>query len=438
MGNILSTLKERLWAQIIVAMVLGVGLGLSLSPTGGAIIPEETAFALAPWIALPGGLFLALIKMVVIPLVTSSIILGIATAGDPAFLRKVGARIVPYFVGTTLVATAIGIALALFIEPGNYINADFVNSVMEDAPTAVVEVAPMEEKSVPERIISLIPTNSVQSKLDQDMLAVVITALFAGIALVSISAPVGKPFVDVIYAVQEIAMKVVEWAMRLAPVAVFGLLCDITIRIGLEALTGMAVYVGCVLLGLLLLLGFYLILVSLIGGMNPVRFLQAVREAQLLAFSTSSSAAVMPLSLQTVEEKLSVGPAISKFIIPLGATVNMAGTALYQVCAAVFLTQVFGVELTLLALLGLMATTVGASIGTPSAPGVGIVILATILEGIGVPGTGIALIIGVDRILDMSRTAVNVTGDLAACVVMNRWLSDVQTEAVEPVVEGSS
>ena len=438
MGNILSTLKERLWAQIIVAMVLGVGLGLSLSPTGGAIIPEETAFALAPWIALPGGLFLALIKMVVIPLVTSSIILGIATAGDPAFLRKVGARIVPYFVGTTLVATAIGIALALFIEPGNYINADFVNSVMEDAPTAVVEVAPMEEKSVPERIISLIPTNSVQSKLDQDMLAVVIFAIFAGVALVSISAQIAKPFMDVLRAVQEVAMKIVEWAMRLAPVAVFGLLCDITIRIGLEALTGMAVYVGCVLLGLLLLLGFYLILVRLIGGMNPVRFLQAVREVQLLAFSTSSSAAVMPLSLQTVEEKLSVGPAISKFIIPLGATVNMAGTALYQVCAAVFLTQVFGVELTLPALLGLMATTVGASIGTPSTPGVGIVVLATILEGIGVPGAGIALIIGVDRILDMSRTAVNVTGDLAACVVMNRWLSDVQTEAVEPVVEGSS
>jgi len=171
-----------------------------------------------------------------------------------------------------------------------------------------------------------------------------------------------------------------------------------------------------------MLLGFYLTVVLIVAGVRPSKFLSRVREVQLLAFSTSSSAAVMPLSIKTAEEKLGVQSSTADFIVPLGATINMDGTALYQVVAAVFLTQVFGVELSSGELLLLITTTIGASIGSPSTPGVGIVILATILTNIGVPASGIALIIGVDRILDMSRTAINVTGDLTACVVMDRWL----------------
>lgn len=184
----------------------------------------------------------------------------------------------------------------------------------------------------------------------------------------------------------------------------------------------MAAYIGTVLLGLVVLLIFYLVLVSLLGKVSPIRFLRNIREAQLLAFSTSSSAAVMPLSMGTAEKKLSVEPSIARFIIPLGATINMDGTALYQVTAAVFLTQVFGVHLDIWGLIALAGTAVGASNSTPSTPGVGIVVLATILQGIGVPASGIALIIGVDRILDMSRTTINVTGDLTACAIMNRRL----------------
>ena len=172
------------------------------------------------------------------------------------------------------------------------------------------------------------------------------------------------------------------------------------------------------MLGLAVLLIFYLGMVSLLGKMSPMSFLRNIREAQLLAFSTSSSAVVMPLSMETAEKKLSVEPSIARFIIPLGATINMDGTALYQVTAAVFLTQVFGVHLDIWGLIALAGTAVGASIGTPSTPGVGIVVLASILQGIGVPPSGIALIIGVDRILDMSRTTINLT----ACTIMNRWL----------------
>ncbi len=221
---------------------------------------------------------------------------------------------------------------------------------------------------------------------------------------------------------QEISLTVIDWAMRLAPVAVFGLICNITMRVGFDAIAGMAAYVGTVLGGLALLLVFYLVLAAVLGKTNPLRFLARIREVQLLAFSTSSSAAVMPFSMQTAENRLGVAPSVSRFIVPLGATINMDGTALYQVSAAIFLAQVYGVQLGFLEIATLAATTVGASIGTPSTPGVGIVILATILQGIGIPPSGIALIIGVDRILDMSRTAINVTGDLTACTIMNRWL----------------
>jgi Na+/H+-dicarboxylate symporter len=184
--------------------------------------------------------------------------------------------------------------------------------------------------------------------------------------------------------------------------------------------------VGTVLLGLVLILVMYLMIVAQFGKMSPAAFMKAIREVQLLAFSTSSSAAVMPLSMQAAEEKLKVDPPIVRFVIPLGATINMDGTALYQVTAAVFLTQVYGIHLSWGALIGLAVTTVGASIGTPSTPGVGIVVLASILAGVGVPASGIALIIGVDRILDMTRTTINVTGDLTACTVMQRWLSDTK------------
>jgi Na+/H+-dicarboxylate symporter len=210
--------------------------------------------------------------------------------------------------------------------------------------------------------------------------------------------------------------------MWLAPWAVFGLLAQLTSKIGLQALLGMAVYVGTVLIGLTLLLVMFLAIVGIGGGMRPWKFLSAARDVMLMAFSTSSSAAVMPLSMKTAEERLGVRPSISQFIIPLGATINMNGTALYQGVAAIFLAQVFGVEIGIGGLTLIVLTAVGASIGSPATPGVGIVILSSILVSVGVPPTGVALIMGVDRILDMSRTSLNVSGDLVACVLMDKWL----------------
>jgi proton glutamate symport protein len=422
----MKNMFKALWFQVMVAMVLGVLLGILLAPTGAGLLSERLSEQIAPWIALPGNLFLSMIKMVVIPLVLTSIILGITSSDDKEFLKKVSLRIFPYFIATTMVATTIGASMATLLQPGKYIDSALIADVMEGSPAATAPAATeADTMHITDQLVEMIPTNYIKSALDQDMLATVILALFLGMAIVALDSKRTQPFLQWIDVIQSIAMKIIEWAMKLAPIAVFGLICNITMRVGFGAIAGMAAYVGTVVAGLFLLLLFYLFIVWTLGQMSPLQFLKKIGDVQLLAFSTSSSAAAMPLSMATAEKRLAVAPPVARFIVPLGATINMDGTALYQVSATVFLTQVYGVELGFWGLLAVIITTVGASIGTPSTPGVGIVILATILQGVGVPPSGIALIIGVDRILDMSRTTVNVTGDLAASVVMNRLLKNI-------------
>jgi len=414
-------IKTRLELQILVAMVLGVATGLSLSPKGLGLLSTSTSTTVGGWLAFPGQIFLALIQMIVIPLIMSSVMLGIASSGSLGQLRRIGLRIVPYFVLTTLIAVGLGVAVASWIEPGSYIDAALVENTMGSAHELPVP-RPQNDGPIRDRIVDLIPSNPLNAALEQRMLQLVVLAILMGIALASIARERATIVVELTASIQEISMKIVSWAMLLAPAAVFGLLAQLAINAGLEAIIGMSVYIGTVLGGLLALLATYLAIVFLFAQRRPGKFLAALRGVQTLAFSTSSSAAVMPLSMKTAQESLDVQPALAQFIIPVGATVNMDGTALYQVVAALFLTQVFGIDLSGGQFALLIATTVGASIGSPSTPGVGIVVLATILQGMGVPPAGLGLIIGVDRILDMSRTAVNVTGDLTACVVMDRWL----------------
>lgn len=226
-------------------------------------------------------------------------------------------------------------------------------------------------------------------------------------------------------------MTVVRWAMMLAPFAVFGLMARLTSQVGVDALLGMGFYMLTVLLGLLLLFLLYLVVVFSFARISPLHFIRSMRELLLLAFSTSSSAAVMPLSIRTAEEKFNVRPSISQFVIPLGATINMNGTALYQGVATVFLAQVYGVEIGMAGLALLVVMAVGASIGSPATPGVGIVILSMLLSSIGIPAGGVALIMGVDRILDMSRTAVNVSGDVVTCTLMDRWIGSSKSAEEE-------
>ncbi|MDD4748701.1 MAG: dicarboxylate/amino acid:cation symporter [Methanosarcinaceae archaeon] len=422
-------LEKRLWLRILLGMALGIFIGLALGPFGG-LMDLRKASIVGEWLSLPGYIFLRLLQMIVVPLIFASIIRGIAAGSDAEQLRKIGIRILGYFLFTTAIAICIGFGISLLIKPGLFIRNGVLNNTLEN-PQETLEIPNPQNKvsgstpeisEVPELIGQLVPKNPLGSMVEGEMLQVVIFSIIFGVALVSMAPKQAKPLLDLLGSLQEVCMTVVRWSMLLAPIAVFGLLANFTIKLGVDAIVGMTIYVGTVLLSLLLLLGFYMLILFFISKRNPFTFLKEMRELMLLAFSTSSSAAVMPVSIKTAEEKLGVRPSISQFVIPIGATVNMDGTALYQAVAAVFLAQTFGVELGLLELTLIMLTTVGASIGTPSAPGVGIIILAMILNSVGIPTEGIALIIGVDRIIDMSRTAVNVTGDVVACTVMDRWV----------------
>jgi proton glutamate symport protein len=416
---IIRLFRRQLWAQILLALALGIIVGSWISPEGGQAFEAATAYRVAEWLKLPGTVFLNLIQMVVIPLVITSIMLGVGGSGDSSTLKDVGLRIAPYFVITTTIAVTIGITLALLLKPGLYVDVTAFDLSSMAVPSSISEAA---TTSIPEHISQLIPTNLTQAQMDQSMLQLVIYSIIMGLALTSVSPSRASVLRQVIEGIQEVSMKVVNWTMLLAPYAVFGLIADISIRVGFDVLLGMSAYVGTVLLGLFLLFVFYMLIVGLVARKNVWQFMRVIRPAQLLAFSTSSSAAVMPLSLQTAIHELEVDESTARFVIPLGATVNMDGTAIYQVIAAVFLAQVFAIDISMNEIILLAVTTVGASIGSPSTPGVGIVILATVLTSVGIPAEGIALILGVDRILDMCRTSVNVTGDLVATTVMQKWL----------------
>jgi len=409
----LNLLKTHLWLRILLGMVLGI--------LAAIYVPFPDAFK--EWVILPGDVFIALLKMIIVPLVLSSVVLGIASAGSLEALQKVGARIIPYFILTTAVAITIGMGIASIVKPGLFIDQAMMGTI--SAPD--VNMDALEGLSIPERILNVLPVNPAEAQLNKNMLQLVILGVIIGIALLTIKTKAAKTVEDVLNFTQSASMMVVNWAMWMAPVAVFSLMIKAVSSMGLSAIAGMGVYMGCVIAGLLVMMAVYLILIKLLAKRSPLAFLAAIRDAQVVAFSTSSSAATMPVSLRVAEEKLNIRANIRGFVIPLGATINMDGTALYQAVAALFLCQVFGIDLSFGETLLLLVTTIGASIGTPALPGVGLIVLATILSGIGVPPEGVGLILGVDRLLDMCRTTVNVSGDITASAVMDRLLHSKTT-----------
>lgn len=450
--------RTRLWAQILVALALGVLVGWLLTPAVGIVPSQPVAEAIAAWLALPGLLFLQLISMIVLPLVFSSIVLGLCSSENASELKRVGLRVAPYFIMTTVAACIIGLGAGALLRPGDYLPEHVRAQAAAQAGTAPgpvptesepdpttsepLEMAPASPQTLsrptlaeaPRMLVDLLPASPTEAAVNRNMLQWVLFSLVVGVAMVQMPTRVARPAVEVLGAVQEVCMTVIKWAMLLAPAAVFGLLAQVTVRIGPSAMLAMSAYMATVLVALAAVMAMFLLLAYGLGKVGPLTLLSRSREVLLLAFATSSSAAVMPLSIRVAEEKLHVRPAIARFLVPLGATVNMAGTAAYQCVATMFLVQVFGVELSLGQMAVVVATAVGASIGAPASPGVGIVILATILATVNVPPTGIALIIGVDRLLDMARTSVNVAGDLVACVVLGRFVGP-PAASPEPIAD---
>lgn len=418
-----SLIKGRLWLQVIVGLLLGAALGLLLNPSTG-LVSERVGSWLANWLELPGQIFMRLIQMVMIPLIFASIISGIVSNTSDN-LKTFGLRLFLYFVFTTTVAIIIGLSITLLMKPGEY-----VLSLGGFPESGEKQIFPTEQANlidnIPMAISNLIPNNPLESILMGEMLGVVIFTIIIGIAITQLKDVTAQPIIRFTEAIQKICMIVVSWAMKLVPYAVFGLMGALLSRIGIGIFLGLGYYMSVVIIGLLILMSFYLLLVLFVGKKNPFKFLKAIKEPQLLAFSTASSAAVMPVSMKTAEENLKIPSNISDFVIPIGATINMDGTALFQCVTTLFMAQAYGIELSLINLILMTATVIAASIGTPAIPGGGVIILATVLQSVGIPADGLIVIIGIDRILGMFRTVVNVTGDLTACLVFNRFYGNIK------------
>jgi len=415
-------INGRLWLKVIIGLVLGAGLGILLNPSTG-LISENITLRLADWLDLPGQIFMRLVQMIMIPLIFTSIITGIVS-NTSENLKKFGFRLLIYFVFTTAIAIIIGMTVTLLFKPGQYIYSlgGFPQSnesqIVPNEQTNLIE-------NIPSAISNLIPNNPLESILTGEMLGVVIFTIIIGVAITQLRPNTARPIIRFSEAIQKICMIVVSWAMILVPYAVFGLIAALLSRTSVEIFLGLGYYMGVVILGLIILMVFYLVLISILTQKNPFKFLKAIKEPQLLAFSTASSAAVMPLTMKTADEKLGVSSNISDFVIPVGATINMDGTALFQCVTTLFMAQAYGIELTILNLLLITFTVVAASIGTPAIPGGGVIILASVLQNAGIPVDGLIIIIGIDRILGMFRTAVNVTGDLTACLIFNKFYGAV-------------
>ncbi|MFW5865594.1 MAG: dicarboxylate/amino acid:cation symporter, partial [Nanoarchaeota archaeon] len=357
--------NAKLWLKVLIALVLGSVAGILLGPDMN-LVSGELAKTITDWVALPGHIFLAVIKMIIIPLVFSSIIVGIVSSGSSTFLKRIGPRIAFYFLITTTIAILIGFGITSIIQPGSYMDADSVNSLSSEKKHSQVSMTDSTgDDTIPERIVNIIPSNPFKTMVNGDLLGVVIMSIVTGLAMFSISKKQFSTILELLEGIQEITMRVIKWIMYIVPLAVFGLMAQVTSNVGFSALAGLGIYMLTVLTGLFLLIIMYNIIIMVFTDTNPKEFMKNIREVQLLAFSTSSSAAVMPLSMKVGEEKLKVRKQISEFLIPIGATVNMDGTALYQVVATIFLAQSFGVSLSIGSLITIIAVTVGASIGTP-------------------------------------------------------------------------
>jgi len=332
-------IKKKLWAQVLVALFLGLLLGVFLGPEVG-IVEKDTSGIITTWLSIPAHLFLKIIQMIIVPLIFASIIRGLLSAGTVEQLRTMGISVALYFVVTTIIALGIGILVATIIMPGSFIDsASMLESLDIKETEQLVENVEFSFMDVPEQIIGLIPSNPLTSFMSGEMLSIIIFALFVAVAMISLPKKKSEPISDILESVQDVTMKVVSWAMRLAPFAAFGLMADIVSKVGLDALVGLGAYMSTVVIGLFMMMLVYIIIIRVFARRPILSTLKIMKDPLLLAFSTSSSAAVMPVSLKTAEEKMKVKPAVSQFVIPLGATINMNGTALYQIVAVFFLAQ---------------------------------------------------------------------------------------------------
>ncbi|MEE9133872.1 MAG: dicarboxylate/amino acid:cation symporter [Gemmatimonadota bacterium] len=404
--------------KIGIGLLAGIVAGLAAN-----FLDLEWLRTLIFWVEPAGRAWISLIMMVVIPLVVASLIVGTASLGDITRLGRIGGKTIAYYMATTTVAITIGLVLSNIIRPGRGIDPATQAQLMESFAGATgerIEFA-QEAPSVIDVLMGIIPRNPLAAMANGDMLSVIFFAILFGAALSLIQADRREAVLGFFHGVNDVAMIMVDWFMRLAPYAVFALLAGVIAQSGVDLLASLFLYVLTVILGLAIqAFGTYSLAIRFLARFNPLDFFRRIRKVPIIAFSTSSSNATLPVTIESAEEDLGVSDEVSSFVLPLGATINMDGTALYQGVAVMFIAQVLGIDLTWTAQLMVVLTATLASIGAAGVPSAGIIILAVVLVQAGVPETGIALIMGVDRILDMCRTAVNVTGDLTCAAFVAR------------------
>lgn len=369
-----------------------------------------------------GTIFINLLNMIAIPLVLSSLIVGVASLGNLKKLARIGGKTIGIYLATTAFAISIGLILGNLIQPGKQLNPQTKEELVSAYQTELAQrVHTKIEFNLLDQIVNLVPRNIIKAMADAEMLQIVFFALMVGMALTVLSQTKAEPVIKFFDGFSDAMIKLVDIIMKIAPIGVFALISATVAEFGFEILGTLGWYIFTVLLGLLIHTIFvYGGLVNSLGKMKPGIFFKGIRRAQLVAFTTSSSAATLPVNMECCEENLGVSKSITSFTLPLGATINMDGTALYQGVAAIFIAQVFGMDLSFFDQLVIILTAVLASIGTAPVPGVGIIMLLIILKTVHIPEIGIALILGVDRILDMCRTVTNITGDAAVSVVIAR------------------
>lgn len=398
-------LEQKLWARILVGMLAGLVFGLGLASYGGDVGNFMN------WLVLPARFFLKLIQMVIVPLIIASVIRGLASTTDVQQMKTLGVKFSFFVIATSVLAAVLGVTLTTWIAPGA--GLDLAGGIQASGGGVGFDRSAIN----PDMLLNLLPGNPLASIVEGQMLEVVILSLIMGVALISVEPNEARSVLSLLETLQSVCMTIISWAMKLAPYAVFGMIAQVSASTGVRALGRMGLYVGTAFLGFLLMILIYVLAVMLVKKRGPIAFLKSVSSPMLLAFSTSSSAATMPMTMKAAEESLGVEPSVARFLIPLGTTVNMAGSAIWHTTAVVFISQAYGVDLTLGQIAFVVATSIGSAVGSPGVPGVGVGVLSAVLSGIGVPLEGISLILGVDRLVDMGCTVVNVTGDLTAATL---------------------
>lgn len=416
--------KLELHWQILIGMVLGILFGFLMT------IPEWGSGFVQNWINPLGTIFVKLLKLIAIPLILASLIKGISDLKDISKFRNIGLRTIGIYIVTTIIAITIGLVLVNVLQPGNGISEDTISQLTEtyasdSGVTAKLEEAGRMKSAGPlQFLVDMVPDNAFRAMGDNGlMLQVIFFTIFFGIAMLLVGEKQSKPLKNFFDALNDVVLKMVDLIMLTAPVAVFALLANVVVSSGdPNLLLALLKYAGVVVLGLFLMIVFYMLVISSFTGYNPFTFLRNMSPAQLLAFSTSSSAATLPVTMERVEEHIGVDKEVSSFVLPVGATINMDGTSLYQGVAAVFIAQALGFDLDFGDQLTIILTALFASIGSAAVPGAGMVMLVIVLESIGFPADklaiGLALIFAVDRPLDMCRTIVNVTGDATVAMLV--------------------